>query len=371
MEINYRLLDAGSDTDMAQWLDLYSVCFHEKMLHDYWDWLYNKNPFYKKTRPLIFVAETNQGIIGAQSAIPSRIQVNYNQESYLLNSCDLNAAMVHPEFQKQGISSALLKNVINLAKEEGYDLLTVCSTNLNAYQSLVHAGFTCVTGFKKSRGFLSLGGLIHQNLPFIPQRITRTIGFPLFRIIAHISPAIPHAFHVEYGDLRDFFGDISRIHAENLSDAGIFGDRTLPFLQWRFFPPGIRSKCLSLWDKERMCAYLILDYPDAGKNVLIEDLFVREDDEYLIPILVSEAVAILKKDNVDSIWTYLIDNNESHSEIFSLRNGFISHSSGLTTPVARFLFLPLTENPAHEVFSDAKQWNFQCADFWYFETDDY
>jgi GNAT superfamily N-acetyltransferase len=372
MGINYRLLDSGSDTEIQQWLDLYRICFHETMDRDYWYWLHEKNPIYRKTKPLVFIAEVNSRIIGSVSVIPSQNLVKTHQNQYFLDSCYIYGIMVHPEFRRQGISSTILKNIINFTKDEGYDLLTVCSTNLYSYQSLVHAGFTCLTSFKKSKGYLSMNGLMKNYLPILPQQISKTLGFPLSGIFTLLFPKISHNLQVRYGDIPEFIGEIDKIHRADYTHSGVHGGRTPPYIQWRFSAPGICSKCLSLWEGGKMIAYIIFDYPDPGKNVLIEDLFALKDDEYLISILVSEAVAILKKANADSVWTYLMEREGIHSKIFSQRHGFISHSSGLKTlPMARFLYLPLKENLNHEIFSDEKQWNLMAADSWFFEKSDY
>ena len=217
-----------------------------------------------------------------------------------------------------------------------------------------------------------MNGLIKNYLPILPQQISKTLGFPLSGIFTLLFPKISHNLQVRYGDITEFIGEIDKIHRADYSHSGVHGGRTTPYIRWRFSAPGICSKCLSLWEGGEMVAYLILDYPDPGKNVLIEDLFALKDDEHLISILVSEAVAILKKANVDSVWTYLIESEGMHSKIFSQRHGFISHSSGLKTlPMARFLYLPLKENLYNEIFSDEKQWNLMAADSWFFEKSDY
>lgn len=372
MEINYRLLDLSADAEIQQWLELFQICFHDSMDRDYWHWLHEKNPLYRKTKPLVFIAERDNRIVGSISVIPSQIQVKTHQDHCFLNLGYLYGAMVHPEFQRQGISSTLLKNAITLTKDEGYDLLTVCTTNIYAYQSLVHAGFTYVTSFKKSKGYLSFDGLLKNYIPVIPQNICKKIGFPISRIFARLFPKISHNLQVHYGDLTEYQGEINKIHTLDHSHKGVYHRRTLPFIQWRFSAPDIQSKCVSLWDGEMMLAYLILDYPFTKKNVLIEDMFALKDDEYLISIIMSEAVAILKNANMDSMWTYLIEKEGHHLKIFSVRNGFIWHSSGLKTiPMARYLYFPLTEDLHTETFSYEKQWNLMVADFWFFEKDDY
>ena len=378
MEINYRLLDAGSDTEIQQWLDLYRLSFHDTMSREYWHWIFENNPFYLKTRPLIFIAEKNRRIIGSRSVIPSRIQVNMCQNHSILNLGYLYGAMVHPDMRNQGIASSLLKNAINLTKDEGYDLLTSFATNLYAYKSLIKAGFTCLNSSKKSKGYLSVHGLVKNYLPFIPQSFDNTIGFPLSKIFTGIFtqkfPKISHNFRIQCGEVIEYTGEINRIHALNYSHSGVHGIRTPLFIKWRFSAPGIHTKCLTLWDGDVMLAYLILDYPDSGKNFLIEDLFVREGNEYLISILVSEAVTLLKKVNGDSVWTYLIDGKRFHSPIFSKKNGFISYTSRETSPMSsmeRFLFFLLNENQYPWIFSDKKQWNIWCADFCFFEISDY
>jgi GNAT superfamily N-acetyltransferase len=371
MEMNYRLLNAESDTEIQQWLDLFRVCFYDTMDRDYWQWLIEKNPLYLKTKPLVLIAETGDRIIGSACVIPSQILVHAHKGHTLLNSGYIYGEMVHPDWRNQGIISMILKKTITLTKDEGYDLLTVFSTNIYSYKSLVEAGFMPVTRFKKYRGYLTIDGAFKNYFPFIPERIRKPMGFPLTGIFTRLFPRISHSYQVKYGDLGEYADEINKIQASNGFGSGIFGIRTPPYTRWRFSAPGIQSKCLSLWDGDMMLAYLILDYPDSGKNVLIEDLFAREDDGYLISLLMSEAAAILKTAKADSVWTCLTEENKLPFQIFSRRYGFISQSSLQTMPMSQFLCLPLKENLDPGILSDQKQWNLRSADFRFFEKCDY
>ena len=143
MEITYRMIDANSE--ILQWLS-YRVCYQHEVSHELWHWIHIQNPFYKKTRPLIFIAEIDNRIVGFLSLIPSPIQI-HNPDT-LLNSCLLCKAMVHPEFRNHGIFRKLLQYAIETAKSEGYDILLTISNNPYSYQSFIKAGFRDIAPMK-------------------------------------------------------------------------------------------------------------------------------------------------------------------------------------------------------------------------------
>lgn len=368
MDIKYRSLDAGSDAEIFQWLELYQVCFQHKVSRKFWDWIHGENPFYIKVKPLVLIAEIDNRIVGSVSLIPSPLQVMPDQNHCPLNSCLVCKAMVHPEYQGRGIFSSLLKNAIKQARDEGYDLLITFSNNPYSYQSLVRAGFTYVTDIIQSKYYLSADGPFKKYLAVLPRFMRKTIGFPLLWMYTQLIPGIQHNFRIDYRDATECSGEINRIYALHHSDSGVYGVKTPPFIQWRFSYPQFHFKCLSLREGEQMLAYLIIEYKDEGKTALVVDIFARDNDESLFLTLVSELVTILKNEHFDSIQTYLIERNRSVSKIFSLRHGFIGRSSGTDKKTKlRFLYYPLKEHLCTTNFSDKNQWNIQSVDtcmFW-------
>jgi GNAT superfamily N-acetyltransferase len=367
MEIIYRFLNAGSDAEIQQWLELYRICYQHSVSREYWHWIHMGNPFYKKTKPLILIAEINSRIVGSVSIIPSPLQVTPDQNHCTLDSCLICKAMVHPEYQQRGIFSSLLNNAIQQAKDENYDLLITFSNNPYSYQSFVDAGFTYVTEIIQSKYYLSADGPLKKKIGWIASIFGKTIGFPL-SIRTQFIPAIHPTLRTDYRDATECCWEIDRISASPRASSGVYGVRTLPFIRWRFSYPGFNFKCLSLWEGDQMLAYLIIEYQERGKNAIIVDIFIRNNDEFLILTLVSELVTILEEGHFNSLQTYFIARNESVLDYFSLWHGFINRSlvSDKQTQL-RFLCYPLKENLGNVNFSEKNQWTIQSADtcmFW-------
>jgi hypothetical protein len=276
--------------------------------------------------------------------------------------------MVHPEYQSKGIFSSLLEKGIRLAREEGYDLLTTFSNNPYSFQGFVQQGFQSVTEVIQSKYYVSPHRLSKKYTACLPSLMRKQINHFLSLMYSLLLLEIRHPFRIGYDEISEVIGDINRIHTPDNTGPGIFGTRTPDFIRWRLSSEGIHFKCLSLWDKDKMLAYLIIGLQDRKKSALIADLFSRENDISQVLILVREAVTILKKDNFNSLWIYLPDRNWNVSTIFSLRYGFIHRPSGADINAKlRFLCYPLTGPVCGVDFSDKNQWIIHSMDscmFW-------
>src|SRR4030042_3732089 len=307
MEINYRFFRADSDAEIMQWRYLYQVCFQRTVHHEFWHWIHMENPFYTKTRPLIFIAETENRIVGSVSLIPSPLQVTAKREHNVVNACLLCKALVHPEYRRRRIFSSLLRDAIEHSKGDGYDLIMTFSNNAYSYQGFIQEGFQYVTDIIQSKYYISAEGLSRKYIAALPGQMRRHLNNFLSQIYSLSHYTAPTTFRIRYDDIPVVMEEIDRIHFSGNSGEGIFGSRTPDFIRWRLSCGGICFRCLSLWDNKEMLAYLIIGFPDGGKSALIADLFAQDNDESIILILVGEAPAILEKDHFDSVWTYLLD----------------------------------------------------------------
>jgi len=368
MELTYRFLDAGSDTEIVQWLDLYRVCYHHSVSREYWDWIHMTNPFYRKTKPLVFIAVSGNRIVGSISIIPSPLRIMTGQNIIPLNSCLVCKAMVHPEYQGRGIFSTLLENAIRVAKEEEYDLLITFSNNRYSFQGFVRSGFFHITDITQTRCYLSSQGPLKNQLAGLPHFLRNGIGYPISWMYRQLLPGTRHTFHTDFHDATEDRQEIDTISVSTPARPGIYGIRTPLFVSWRFSYPGFHFKCLSIREGHQMLAYLIIEYRHGGKDAMIIDLFVRNNDYALIMALVSELLVILHKEGFDTVQTYFPKTDWGVQNVFSLRHGFIDQSRGSvekTTP--RFLCYNLKDNQYTQEFSRSAQWAIQSADtcmFW-------
>jgi hypothetical protein len=368
MGINYRYLNGESEAEILQWLDLYRICYQHSVSREFWHWIHIDNPFYKKSKPLIFIAESEGCIVGSVSLFPSQLTVSDHNTDYTLESCLLCKAMVHPELRGQGIFSTLLKNAQKLMRDEGYDLILTFTNNPYTYRSFIHADFVYISEMVQPKIYISTYGPFNKFISYLPKGLKEIIGYPITCIYQRLLPNTAHKYQIQYKNVFECFEEIDKIHATYHHNYGIYGTRTSKFFRWRFSLKGVNFKCLSLWEGKKMLAYIIFEYPNSGKNALISDLFVHKGSEILIQILVSEAVVILKKDNLDSILTYNLERTWNLSKIFSFRHGFINRSLIVNrTPKSHFLFYLLNKKHPFPFFADKNNWNIQSADtclFW-------
>jgi GNAT superfamily N-acetyltransferase len=370
MEIHYRLMNAGSDSEIVQWLNLYQLCYQHPVSRELWHWVHIQNPFYITTKPLVFIAEINNRVIGSVSLIPSPIHYHDGQTDVPLNSCLLCKAMVDPAFRNRGIFRKLVQTAIETSKSEGYDILLTVSNNLYSYLGFIRVGFGDITSMRWSKSYLFIDKVFQKNVQNrkIPAILGKIMVSPLSYIYNVLLPHKKHDLHIRYGDSREFVEEIENFHTSTRSNHGIYGARMPAFIQWRCSRPDSQFKCLTLWNEKSMLGYVIIDFLDGERNALIADLCVRDDDTLLIEILVSEGIAYCKKDNVQFLLTYLLEGEGNVSRFFSFRKGFLKRSSHKRNfPQSRFLFYLLNDKMIPAPLYDRDAWFIQSFDtclFW-------
>jgi predicted N-acetyltransferase YhbS len=369
MDITYRFLDPGSESDISQWLDLHSVCFQYKITRYLWDHIYMANPFYKKTKPLILIAEVDTKMVGSLSLLPSPIQEHRRNSTISYPSLLMCKGMVHPDYQKRGVFNHLSKNILDIAESEGYDSVLGFSNSPFSYQSLTRTGFQDLAAMRWSKTYLSIDTTVSKYVDTIrlPQ-IVKKIIVPLFsRFYSLLTPHVKHSYQLQYGNIYEFIEQITEFTNSTNPNGGIFGIRTNNFIRWRFFRDDACFKCLTLMDDGRMLGYLILQYKEGDKDAFIIDMWLSNNDKFLISILMSEIRQYLKKNNFQKLWVYIVENDSNLSTFFSLRNGFFIRSpkAGKSNK-SRFLRYTLNKNLANPSLLDKKNWNIQSSDTCWF-----
>ena len=104
MQVIIRKLAPDSRKDIDGWRELYHVVFGREYPEEVWKWKYLGNPYSDSEGPLIYLAESNSRIVGARSLLPSMVTIEDGQTTELLRACQMNNAMVHPDFRREGCS---------------------------------------------------------------------------------------------------------------------------------------------------------------------------------------------------------------------------------------------------------------------------
>ncbi len=246
-KILYRRLDAR--TDVPAWLELHEVCFQWRMDHEAWNWIHRENPFYKKTTPLVIVAECEGRIVGSVSLIPTPLQRAGGEEPGYLSSCFVCKAMVDPAWRQRGIFSSLLKSAEQLAKEEEYDVLLTIANNPYSVRTFLNTGFTHVADFIQTKRYISLDFLLKSKEDTARGYLKKMLLVPAFCVLTRMYPRIRHDYEVRYSPVLDVAKEIEQFHSPGNSYPGIQGLRTNPFILWRFGRTDLDIRCLTLWKK--------------------------------------------------------------------------------------------------------------------------
>ena len=371
MDIRYRFLNPNSESDIEQWLDLHSVCFQYTISRALWEHIYLANPFYRKIKPLILIAEVNGNVVGSLSLLPSPIQEDRNDRTIAYRSLLITKGMVHPDFQKKGIFNHLYKNSMDVMKSEGFDSVLGFSNSLYSYHSLTKNGFYDIAAMRWSKTYLSMETTVSKHVDTVRlPKIAKKIIISVFsRSYSLLTPSIKHSYQVKYGDICDFIEQIIEFNNSTNSKGGIFGRRTHNFILWRFFQDDSCFKCLTLMDDGRMLGYLIIQHKEGSKDAFIVDMCLSDNDNSLISILICETRQYLKKNNFQKLWVYLVENDSNLSNFFSRRNGFFVRSSKVgKLNKSRFLLYVFNKNLAVASYLDKKNWNIQSCDTSWFMT---
>jgi GNAT superfamily N-acetyltransferase len=371
MQITYRFLDTQSDSEISQWLHLYSVCFEVEITKNFWDYFYLDNPFYKKTKPLIFVALADNRIVGSLSAVPSRLTEYRENIPFLYSSLLICKGMVHPDFRKKGIFSYLLKNAMETGKSEGYDIVLATSNNVYSYQSLLRSGFHDVAAMRWSRLFLSWDAAysVYFEALHLPLAAKKIIISSFSCWYSRIVPCNYHSYQIVQGDASEFIEEIENFYASIHPCEGIFGCRTTQFMRSKFVRKDARIRCFAIRDRQKMLGYAIVHLNKNGKNAYIVDIVFSRNTKTLISELIGEINTFLKKNNFQTVWTYMVENDTILSNFFTLRHGFfytIFRRGDIKK--TRLLATPLKKTLAQASGLDKDLWNIQAIDTCLFLT---
>ena len=314
----------------------------------------------------------NKKIVGSLSLIPSPIQTQKpkEKEQILFNSCLLCKGMVHPEARNQGIFRHLLEYSIETATSEGYDILLGISNNPYSYSRMVKTGFIDVTSMRISTLFLFFNEVLEKYIRAlkIPQILGKMLVSPFSRIYLLLVPHKKHNLKIKSGEVIKFVKEIENFHSSDQANQAISGISTIPFIRWRFSRPVTSDMCLTLWKENIMLAYIVIDRLEGGKNALIADLSIIDNDKSLLAILVSEAINHCKKSKISLLLSYTMEKDGIINRIFSWQNGFLTGpSKNKKMSRSRFLYFPLNEKLNFMILSDKNNWDLHSVDtclFW-------
>ena len=215
-----------------------------------WQWQFQNNP---SSKTVCFLAESNGEIVGQYVTIPTRFSI-HGKKTRVAFSCD---TMIHPEYRRQGMFSALAREVYN-------HLETQCNINLvwgfPNDQSL--PGFTGQLGWRMLPTIPLMVmpirplPMIFNALPLLnkmlksppaPIETNTDIAFPTKIQGLHISP-------IEHFD--EAFDALWQNHS---TIAPVIQVRDRRYLQWRYISvPEFGYRPFAVLHDGRLLGYLVI-----------------------------------------------------------------------------------------------------------------
>jgi GNAT superfamily N-acetyltransferase len=359
MPVTIRKLAPESKKDIDGWRDLYHVVFGREFPEEVWKWKYVENPFGDSEGPLIYLAESDNQIVGARSLLPSVVTIEDGQKRKVLRACQFSNAMVHPDFRRQGIFVKATKYSDEEARRKGYKLAFGYPNN----QSLAgHMEMGCTY----------VGRLRHCAMVILPERILADYfgrrGIPRFleKAFLPIAGAVirlasPHTamgrYRLEEGPVARFAEEIANLHLCAGPRQGIFGLRSIDFLSWHFGRPDRDYWACALYESDRMAGYLAAHIDRVSQSASIEDVYAPGLDKGILTRLLRAGIDHLKGQSYGSIGISLLDREWPLKSLFSPL-----HAVRRRYTDVHLIAYPLSNDINPDMLSDQNNWYLQPAD---------
>jgi len=363
MAIEYRMLNISSIIDIQQWRNLYYICFNKSISESQWRWKFTQNPFRNEIRSPIYVAISDDSIIGSLSLLPMQFYLHTPAGKEILRAGLLTNGFVHPDFRKRGIFDKLLIHSMDDAAADGLEILYGYAINAFSAHDLLKHNWREVQGYRSYSCYLN------------PQQTMRdflyTLHVPGFlKSITNLVPSEPfmvrkyrkenHDFQFFCGKVEDLLFDIEKIYSTCSPQTRISGVRNRESLHWFFGFPEIKYTCFSMRSEKDLLAYCIIRQKKSETNriekiAIIEDSFAKSGNSGIDGRLLSYMSDQLRLHHFTKISTYFFQRGYLAS--FPLDNGFIYRSDN-----TRFLYYPVQSEILSDEILNRIKWDIPLAE---------
>ena len=310
-----------------------------KRTSEHWLWEYENNPFGYH----IGVAEHNGQIVGHMALVPTYMKVG---RKTIMGSQAVDL-LVHPKFRRQGMFLALGTMLMNEARKKQIDItygfpnapahsghlkygwFDICEVpqlikamNIDKVVDILGKGRTIrlLNKYRISRNFMKI--ILHIILSTVNFFSRIWYGIPNNRDLANVKISIIESFDDR---IDDFWKKVS-------SDYNIAVARNKEYLNWRYFRKPNAEYTVILAEKdEEILGYIVLRTISKENLKLgyIVDILASLDGKVIIQSLILRSIERFRKENVDSIFCWMLNNNLSASTYYKVLrcNGFLLTSS--------------------------------------------
>jgi len=322
-------------------VDLLNLCLGRKLTGErdaaYWAWKHELNPF---GRSVLLLAEVDGQLVGVRAFMRWQLTAN----GHVMHAAKPVDTVTHPDYQRRGIFKRLTTEACEVARRDGIGLL-----------------FNTPNG-NSLPGYLKLGWQRVTELP-LRVRLQRPVGavwrLASWRLRNREVPAQEEFFREAPTSAANVLdresAGIRELLAQTCASAQLRTIRTIEFLSWRYAShPHIPYYAEIVADAGRLDGILFYrtNFRAGLREVMIDDLVVREDAEDSVKRLLGKLLRRTKTDYV------LAHGSEQTPIVQTLRkSGFHKLPRRRITLVARALADEVVPDPLQ-----ASNWSLSLGD---------
>jgi GNAT superfamily N-acetyltransferase len=325
-----RLYREGDEQGILELMNLSGI---KRKIED-WYWEYGENP----SGHLVGVAECSGRIIGHMALVP--IYMKSGPET--VKGCQAVDLIVHPKFRGQGIFLAIGKLLVNEAGKRGisiaygfpnkpahsghlkYGWFDVCEVPF-LVKPLANNNIADFLADHRMIGSLNRFGAFKRIMNFTLSTCFAVIGFferAFNRIQGGNTDGVEIRRAKSYDNrIDDFWKEVSKDYTNMVV-------RDKKYMNWRYFrKPNAKYTTVFAEERGRILGYVVLCSENI-KNLKygsIVDILVFLEQKSIIQLLISEAVEEFRREKVDLIVCWMLNNSQSGRVYYRIlkANGFV------------------------------------------------
>ena len=316
----------------------------------WWRWKYLENPAGK---PRIWLAEYEGKIIGQYPLVPIMMRVE-NQIVKAYQNMDL---MTHPEYQAQGVFSALERRALDEAKNEGV-YITFGYPNAAAYRGHIKSGWFDIAPTRIMFKPLSWQNALKAEIKNRVLLKISAIGGNLADTVFFRPTPPPIMEGLRITQISRFDERIKHLWDRVSGQHRIMVIRGEVYLNWRYVTvPGVEYSIYLAEKTDEILGYIVLRTLQREYRKVVAVLDILADSGQIAQSLVSQAVQHSKRGKADLIYCNFLT-NKTYVQAFR-NNGFMS------VPFikgSRFCAYSSSPDISRDFLRDAKNWFVQIGD---------
>ncbi len=287
----------GNDKDMEGILSLRKVVFGEtekdKLDPRFWRWQIKENP---DGIGWIYLVEDRDKIIGHLADLPKRFSV----EGKLVLGTLTHDMMVHPDYRRQGVSTATARLGIRKVEKEKGQFMTAYSVRVESLNSLLKVGWKDVVELPVLVFPIRFHGIVNRYLHSKPMSLLIGGIAKFFYFIHSGWRKRKKMSGVEIERVEELDERFDVFWEKAISLYPVMGVRDRDYLIWRYLQHPLRSYTIFRAMKNgEMKGYIVLRKVELLKfnSAVIVDLLALNDET--VSELVAHGIEHMRREKAD------------------------------------------------------------------------